>query len=205
MPDLDKALADISAIRNQIARDAEFRGYGPITMAATGALAIVAGIVQALWIPDPATNIIAYLSLWIATATLSVILVGIEMVARSRRIHRGLADEMIYAASEQFIPAGAAGALLTFVLDRFAPQALWMLPGLWQIIFSLGFFASCRTLPRPMFVAAIWYLAAGLGCLAFAGGAHAFSPWAMALPFAVGQFYLAAVLYLDTGDRGGES
>ncbi|MBV9627057.1 MAG: hypothetical protein JO230_03085, partial [Xanthobacteraceae bacterium] len=90
MPDLDKALADISAIRSQIARDAEFRGYGPITMAATGALAIIAGVVQALWIPDPTNNIIAYLSLWIATATLSVILVGIEMVARSRRIHRGL-------------------------------------------------------------------------------------------------------------------
>ncbi|MBV8743846.1 MAG: hypothetical protein JO134_02250, partial [Xanthobacteraceae bacterium] len=113
MPDLDKALADISAIRSQIARDAEFRGYGPATMAATGALAIIAGVGQALWIPDPATNIITYLSLWVATATLSVILVGIEMVARSRRIHRGLADEMIYAASEQFIPAGAAGALLT--------------------------------------------------------------------------------------------
>jgi uncharacterized membrane protein YhhN len=80
-----------------------------------------------------------------------------------------------------------------------------MLPGLWQIIFSLGFFASCRTLPRPMFVAAIWYLGAGLGCLAFAGDAHAFSPWAMALPFAIGQFYLAVVLYLDAGVRGGES
>ncbi|MBV9627225.1 MAG: hypothetical protein JO230_03925, partial [Xanthobacteraceae bacterium] len=47
--------------------------------------------------------------------------------------------------------------------------------------------------------------AAGLGCLAFAGEAHAFSPWAMALPFAVGQFYLAVVLYFDTGVRGGES
>ena len=123
MPDLDKALADITAIRSQMARDAEFRGYGPVTMAATGVLAIIAGVVQALWIPDPATNIIAYLALWIATAALSVILVGIEMVARSRRIHRGLADEMIYAASEQFIPAGVAGALLTFVLYRFAPQS----------------------------------------------------------------------------------
>ena len=112
---------------------------------------------------------------------------------------------MIHGATEQFIPAGVAGTMLTVVLYRVDPGILWMLPGLWQIIFSLGFFASCRTLPRPMFVAAIWYLAAGLGCLAFAGGAHAFSPWAMALPFAVGQFYLAVVLYLDAGVRGGES
>ena len=205
MPDLDKALADISAIRSQIARDAEFRGYGPVTMAATGALAIIAGVVQALWIPDPATSIISYLTLWVSTAALSVILVGIEMVARSRRIHRGLADEMIYAASEQFIPAGVAGALLTFVVYRFAPQSLWMLPGLWQIIFSLGFFASCRTLPRPMFAAGVWYLFTGLASLAFAGDGHAFSPLAMALPFGIGQFYMAGVLYRYVGNQDVES
>ena len=70
---------------------------------------------------------------------------------------------MIYAAIEQFIPAGVAGALLTFVLFRFAPESLWMLPGLWQIVFSLGVFASCRSLPRPMFAVGVWYLAAGLG------------------------------------------
>ena len=62
-----------------------------------------------------------------------------------------------------------------------------MLPGLWQIVFSLGFFASCRLLPRPMFAVGVWYLAAGLASLAFASGAHAFSPWAMAVPFGIGQ------------------
>jgi hypothetical protein len=200
MPDLDKALADISAIRSQIARGAEFRGYGPATIAMTGALALAASSVQAIWLQDPAAAILSYLTLWIATAALSVILVGVQMIARSRRIHRGLADAMIFAASEQFIPAGVAGALLTFVLYRFAQQSLWMLPGLWQIIFSLGFFASCRTLPRPLFAVGVWYLAAGLACLAFAGGAHAFSPWAMAVPFGIGQFYMAGVLYRYVGD-----
>ena len=92
------------------------------------------------------------------------------MVARSRRIHSGLADEMIHAATEQFIPAGVAGALLTVVLFRFAPESLWMLPGLWQIVFSLGVFASCRSLPRPMFAVGVWYLAAGLASLALANG-----------------------------------
>ena len=71
-----------------------------------------------------------------------------------------------------------------------------MLPGLWQIVFSLGFFASCRSLPRPMFAAAVWYLAAGLAVLAFANGTHAFSPCAMAVPFGVGQLFMAVVLYL---------
>jgi hypothetical protein len=80
-----------------------------------------------------------------------------------------------------------------------------MLPGLWQIVFSLGIFASCRSLPRPMFAAAVWYLAAGLLSLAFANGVHAFSPFAMAVPFGIGQFYMAAVLYLSIGEQDAES
>jgi hypothetical protein len=204
MTDLDKALADITAIRSQMARGAEFRGYGPATVAATGVLAIVAAGVQALWLPAPATDAFAYLALWVATAAVSVMLIGIEMVARTRRIHSGLADAMIHAATEQFIPAGVAGMLLTFVLYRFAPQSLWMLPGLWQIVFSLGLFASCRSLPRPMFAAAVWYLAAGLCSLAFANGTHAFSPYAMAVPYGIGQLFIAIVLYRANGETNAE-
>jgi hypothetical protein len=204
MRDLDKALADITAIRSQMARGTEFQGYGPVTVAATAVLALFAGGAQALWISDPAANVSSYLVLWIATAAISVVLIGIEMVARSRRIHSGLADEMIHGATEQFIPAGVAGALLTFVLLRFAPESLWMLPGLWQIVFSLGFFASCRSLPRPMFAVAVWYLATGLASLAFASGAHAFSPWAMALPFGLGQLLMAAILYRSVGTNHAE-
>jgi hypothetical protein len=102
---------------------------------------------------------------------------------------------MIHGATEQFIPAGVAGTLLTVVLYRVDPDILWMLPGLWQIIFSLGFLASCRVLPRPMFAVGVWYLAAGLASLAFANGALAFSPWAMALPFGLGQLMMAAILH----------
>ena len=195
MRDLDKALADITAIRSQMARGTEFQGYGPATVAATGVLALAAAGIQMLWLPDPAAHVFSYLALWITTAAVSIVLIGIEMVARSRRIHSGLADEMIHAATEQFIPAGVAGALLTVVLFRFAPESLWMLPGLWQIVFSLGFFASCRSLPRPMLAVGVWYLAAGLASLAFANGAQAFAPWAMALPFGLGQLLMAGILY----------
>jgi hypothetical protein len=205
MTDLDKALADITAIRSQMARGAEFRGYGPITVAATAVLAMLAAAAQARWLPDAAADIVAYLGLWVATATVSVILIGIEMVARTRRIHSGLADHMIQAATEQFIPAGVAGLLLTVVLFQYAPQSLWMLPGLWQIVFSLGLFASCRSLPKPMFAAAVWYLAAGLACLAFANGRNAFSPYAMAVPYGIGQLLIALVLYRGNGEANVEN
>jgi hypothetical protein len=205
MEELDRALADITAIRSQLARGTQFRGYGPMTVAATGFVAMGAAALQALWLPDPASALLEYVGIWVATAAISTFLIGIEMVARSRRIHSGLADEMIHAATEQFVPAGVAGALLTFVLFRFAPQSLWMLPGLWQIVFSLGIFASCRSLPRPMFAAGVWYLAAGLASLAWASGVNAYSPWAMAVPYGIGQLFIAAVLYRSVGDSDAEA
>src|SRR5260370_29705234 len=129
MRDLDKALADITAIRSQMARGTEFRGYGAATVAATAVLAVVAALIQAFWLPDPASDALAYLALWVATAAISVLLIGSEMVAPTRRIHSGFADAMIHAATEQFIPAGLAGLLLTVGLYRYAPADLSMLAG----------------------------------------------------------------------------
>lgn len=194
MLDLDRALTDIRAMRSQIARGTEFRGYGPAAFAASGALAVAAALAQSWWIEDPAAAIDAWLGLWTVAAALSAIIIGTDVVTRSRRVHSGLADEMIQAAAEQLLPALVAGALLTFVILRFAPHSLWMLPGLWQVVLSLGIFASCRSLPAPMIAVAVWYLAAGLACLALAGGENAFSPWAMGLPFGVGQFIAAALI-----------
>jgi hypothetical protein len=88
-----------------------------------------------------------------------------------------------------------AGALVTVVLVRAAPESLWMLPGLWQIMYALGIFASCRLLPRQTFWVAVFYLGTGLAALALAHGDRALSPWSMGLPFGAGQFLAALVLY----------
>ena len=194
MNDLERALTDIRTVRNQIARGTQFRGYGPIAFAATGFLAIVAACAQSQWIDDPAKNLTAYVGLWAAAAVLSVLVIGIDVITRSRRLHSGLADEMIQSAIEQLLPSLLAGALLTFVILNFALKSAWMLPGLWQIVLSLGVFASCRSLPAPLVAVGVWYLGAGLVCLAVASGAHAFSPWAMGVPFAIGQLLAAGLI-----------
>jgi hypothetical protein len=203
MKDLERALADITAIRSQMARGTQFRGYGPATVAMTALLALLAAAAQAIFVPDPAAAPLAYLALWIGMAAVAVILTGAEMIARSRREHGGLADEMLYQAAEQYIPAGVAGTLMTVVFYRYAPQSLSLLPGLWQIVFSLGVFASCRSLPRGMFAVGVWYLAAGLAVLALSSGAP-FSALAMAIPFGAGQLLMAFVLYRATGGGDGE-
>jgi hypothetical protein len=201
MNDLNKALGDISSIRRQMARSTEFRGYGPATLAATGLFAISAATAQAIWMPDPSKAISAYLCTWISTAILSAGLIATQMLARTRRIHSGMADEMIRMAVEQFLPSALAGMLMTFVLVRFVPGALWMLPGVWQVIFSLGVFSSCRFLPRPMIAAGLWYLLTGLVCIALADS-RALSPWAMGVPYGAGQLLVAAILFFNS--REGE-
>ena len=204
MNDLNRALGDISSIRRQVARSTEFRGYGPATLAATGGIAILAAAVQAIWLPNPANRIPIYLAIWLSTAILSAGLIAVQTVTRSQRLHSGLADEMIHMAVEQFLPAAGAGVLLTIVLVKYVPSALWMLPGLWQITFSLGVFSSCRFLPRPVAAVGAWYLLAGLSCLALADN-RALSPWAMGIPYGAGQVMVAGILLFAAKEGSDES
>src|SRR5262249_29679585 len=144
---------------------------------------------------DPMAGVGAYLSLWIGAAVVSAAAAGLEMMIRARNATSPMTREMTWLALEQFCPSLVAGALLTIVLVRGAREGLSMLAGLWQIVYSLGIFASCRLLPRATFWVAAFYLVTGLTVLALARGDAALSPWAMALPFGVGQFLAAAVLY----------
>jgi hypothetical protein len=204
MQDLNRALTDISVIRGQLARDTEFRGYGPVALAATGVLALIVAGAQGYWLRQPAAQVHLYLWLWVVTAAVSLVVIGTETIQRSRRAHGDLAVPMLQSAVEQFLPAIIAGGLLTLAMLRVAPQNLWMLPGLWQIVFSLGVFASCRFLPRPMFLVGVWYLACGLGCLALVPSEQRLSPWEMGIPFGVGQLMVARFLQrsrLQADDR----
>ena len=197
MQDLHKALADIGSIRQQVAAGTMFRGLGPTVVAATGALAAVTATVQSLWLD--ATNPIVFLAAWAITAGISAALIGAEMIARTRRHHGGLADAMLINAVEQALPAGVAGVAIALVLVQFAQDTLWVLPGLWQVLVGLGIFASVRSLPRSVAWAGTWYVAAGLVVLALSSQTQTLSPWAMGVPFVVGQLLLAGILHFAFG------
>lgn len=199
MRDLDKALADIIAIRSQIAAGTAFRGYGPAAMAATGGVALATAVLQFVWLDDPTGYPLTFFFGWAAAAALSSLMIWVEMLARSRRHHSGLADAMIYQAVEQFLPSAVAGVLLAALLWKFAPEALWMLPGLWQVLVSLGVFASVRSLPRTVALGGAFYFLAGFAVLMLASQSHLLSPWTMGLPFAIGQSLMAAILYFASG------
>jgi hypothetical protein len=193
--EIRQALSEIQSIRDQVARGTEFRGYGPASIAMSGVLALLVAAVQTQWMAKHAnTNLWVWLGVWAGTAAVSLLLTGTETFRRARRVHAGFAGKMIQSAVEQFLPAIMVGFLLTVVLMRVSPQEAWMLPGLWELIFSLGVFASCRFLPKQMFAVGVWYLAAGLFCLAVASATRSLSSWTMGIPFGVGQLLVAAVL-----------
>ena len=194
MRDLDRALTDISVIREQLAQSTEFQGYAPATLAATGLFALLVAAAQGLWLPESVTNMRWFIPVWAATAAVCVLVTALETINRSRRHHGGFAVPMLQSALEQFLPAIVAGGLLTVALLEVAPENLWMIPGLWHIVFSLGVFASRRFLPRPIFWVGVWYLACGLACLALAAPTHTNSPWSMGIPYGVGHLLVAGIL-----------
>jgi hypothetical protein len=81
------------------------------------------------------------------------------------------------------------------VLLRFAPESLWMLPGLWSMFFGLGLFASWRFVPHTIVWVGAFYVAAGAVCLSVAQGDAALAPWSMGVPFGIGQLLTALILY----------
>jgi hypothetical protein len=205
MTELDRALADITAMRRQLSHATLFRGFGPAALAMTGAVAALGGVMQGILIPDPVRDVASYLVLWTLVATAAVVIIGLEAVRRASQEHGGLADDMLKAAARQFLPAGLAGVLLTGVIVTRAPEVIWMLPGLWQIILSLGVAAAAASLPRPMIVVCLWYLACGLACLVVATRGDVLSPWAMAAPFAIGQALSALLLKYSFGGGDDEA
>jgi hypothetical protein len=205
MIELRQALDDINAIRSQVARGTQFRGYGPLSIASSGVLALAVAAAQARWAQSSEHDLRLFLLVWISTAAVAVFLSALETIFRVQRVHSGFALQMIQAAAEQFLPCIVVGLLLTVVMMQIAPQDFWMLPGLWAVLFSLGVFASCRFLPRQMFAVGAWYLAAGLVSLLIAAGHHVLLPWAMGISFGVGQLLVAAVLHFGFEDAVEES
>jgi hypothetical protein len=200
--ELREALAQISEIRQQVARTELFRGYRALPVALSGLLALLVAALQQAVLPDPAQNVPAYLALWVGAALLSMLATGLEMALYYRRYASSLARQTIGLALGQFLPSIVAGALVMVALVGHARENLWMLPGLWAILFSLGVFASYRLLPRATFWVGVWYLGAGTFCLTLHEAA--LSPWAMGVPFGAGQLLAAAVLYFTLERSDGE-
>lgn len=194
--EIRQALEQVSEIREQLARTEVFRGYRSVTVGFSGLVGLATAVVQAAWLPKPTERWGAYLALWFGAAAINLVVVGAEIWWRARAARLALTRRTTVFAVEQFLPSLVAGGLLTFVIVERASETVWMLPGLWAILFSLGIFASCRLLPRAVSIAGMWYLVAGVLALAWGQGEAALSSWIMGVTFGGGQLLTAVLLHV---------
>ena len=198
MHDIDNALAEIADIRARMAAGTRFHGFAPEVVALTGLLALGVAGAQTLWPKTLAGDSLRYVTVWILTAVVASTALAVETLARSRRLHGPLADLMIGSTLRLFLPFGAAGAMVTFVIWRISPEAAWILPGLWQMLIALVGFASVSSLPRAIVWPAGWYFTCGTVGLVLAARDSTLSPWMMGVPFGIGQLLVAATLQRDS-------
>jgi hypothetical protein len=193
--ELREALSQIAEIRARVAATERFRGYKAVPVGISGALAMCVAALQSWLIPEPQLHLHRYFALWVCTAILALTAAGSGIWWRWRLVHQPLIQELTRLAISQFVPCLVAGALVTLAIARHSPEVSWLLPGLWQVLFSLGIFASYRLLPKSIVGVGVFYMLAGVLNLAISPEKIAFSPWCMGLPFGIGQLAIAGILY----------
>ena len=160
--ELRDALTQISEIRHQMARTEVFRGYRAVPVAFSGLLAVSAAVAQGVALRDPAQQ-------------MNAVPRPLDRHGGRQRGGGGDRDGDPVAGrrgrrcggrspgwpSSSSCRAWRPGRCSRWSWSGRRRSALWMLPGLWQILFSLGVFASCRLLPRATFFVALFYLIAG--------------------------------------------
>lgn len=202
MSEIETALSQLAFIQGRLAASTRFRGLAPQAVGATGVLALVVAAAQAAW-PSLGQGQ-GFVVTWAATAVAATALIGVEALERARRLHAGMADLMLAGTLRLLLPFGAAGAVITLVVARSAPEAIWVLPGLWQMLVALIGFCAIGNLPRAIVWPAGWYFLCATATLLICARAGAPSPWAMGVPFGIGQGLVALVLHrAGAGDGRG--
>ena len=200
---LDDALSQIAEIRGQIARTQIFRGYRAIPVAISAVFAVCGGIVQACgWTTRCRSlrHIWPFGWPWLWLASWSPAWNNPSCSSRSQSAHR---PRDVDGNRTVLSVSGRGRTGLPIVIAEYCRKALSCCRG-------CGRFFSAWACSRPFgcsrgrcFSSAIWYLLSGVACLVWARGDAAFSPWAMVIPFGVGQLLTAAILYWTLERRHG--
>lgn len=192
---VSRALEQIAEIHQQLAKGEVYRGYRPVPMACSGIAGLIAAAAQprALGWNDP----IGFVLYWTGVAAICALIASSEIahnfIVRESKTERRRTRRVI----AQFVPAVAAGAIVSGTFVRLSPALIAALPGLWSLFFGLGIFASRPYLPRASGWVALFYFAAGIGLLWLSPTGVPRSPWSVGGTFGAGQLLAALVLYLN--------
>ena len=188
------ALERISEIHGHLAKGEIYRGYRPLPAALTGVVGIVGAALQNRIVAPG--DFIEFVIFWAGLAALGLAIHGVSALRRLAR-EGSPGRRRTLRVEGQFVPAIAAGAMLTGGVLAAGASSLGFLPGAWALLFSLGLF-SCRPyLPRRIGWVALFYLLAGGGLLLLSVTGTNRLGWALGATFGVGQLAAAVVLHRD--------
>jgi uncharacterized membrane protein len=198
MRDLERAMLDIAEVRERLAMTQRFRGYSGVAAAASGCFAIIAGVVQALLAPAPATSEEhrLYAAVWLACGGAALI-VNYAAIAHWFVSDASARDRwQTRTVGLSILPALMLGAALTATLidaNRFG-----LLPGIWCACYGVGLFASRTLVPREVVLVAALFMLAGISLL-FTPSSIALSWWILPLAFGAGQIAIGVFVARDHG------
>ena len=196
--EVERALADLTEVRDRLASVQRFRGYSSRIAAGTGAIALVGGLVQLALVPHPSTmaDVHIYLTIWLSCLACSLALYYTNILAwraRNRGLHAAYQTRTV---SLSILPALGVGAVLS--LSAYLQNVPAMLPGIWYACYGLGLFASRTMIPKGvMYVAAMFGLA-GTALLLMPNLWPGLAWWVMPAGFSIGQFWIGRLIALET-------
>jgi hypothetical protein len=190
--ELDRALAQVAAIQDSIARSDVYRGYRSVPVAASGVIGLTAAWVQPHGLTSDPLSFVAY---WIVIAMCAGF-VGASEIVYNYIVHdSALARRRTRRVVGRLLPSLLAGAVVTGCFAHLSAALVPLLPGLWAICFGIGIFASQPYVVRASGWVAFYFYVMGVGLLWLAGGPETLSAWSVGGTFGVGQLLTAAVLY----------
>lgn len=193
MTDLERALADIAEVRERLGHVQRFRGYSALAAALSGALAIGAGLLQAMLVPHVQTMHQGhlYFALWFACCAASV-LVNYGAIAHWYVNDATARDRwQTTTVGLSMLPALILGAVLSFAFLHANLYAF--LPGVWYGCYGVGLFASRTMVPRAVVPIAAAFMIAGMGLL-FVPAAIALQWWVLPIGFGAGQLAIGFII-----------
>jgi hypothetical protein len=193
MPDVSRALAQIEAIHEQLAKGEIYRGWRSLPVAASG----IFGLAAATWqsVASRPLEPWSFAIFWMGIAMVALVIGCAEIVWHYARHATETERRQTRRVLTQFLPALVAGGIVSGALVRLSPALVVLLPGLWALFFGVGIFATRPYVHAASVWVALYYWSAGLLLLWTADGVDRLSPWSVGGTFGAGQLLAAATLY----------
>jgi len=193
--ELQRALSDLEEVRHRLERVQRFEGYSAPAAAASGAVALAAGLVQQQMAPLPVSTqaMHDYVLIWIACLAVALA-VNYGAVAVWLLKHRAPgAQSRFRTAARSIAPSVLLGGVLSLALIENGAYA--MLPGTWFALYALGLVASRSAIPKSATGVTIGFAALAVLFLITPLSALALAWWVMPLGFGAGQIAIGFLIW----------